>query len=251
MESFPRNIILDLLPVYLAGEASKESREMVEKYAENDPEIARLISSGELEPRDISPKIAAPDNLEMKTIKRVRRSIRIQMMYVALATAAILMIPLAAMGLGNEVQWDLFDFIVMGILLFSTGLTFVLISRASDSTVYRVAVGVGAATGFLLIWVNLAVGIIGSENNPANFLYFGVIGIGFLGAVIARFQPKGMSTALFITALSQLLVPVAALLFWKSTLSEPPGIGGVFILNAFFAILFIASGLLFRHADKK
>ena len=72
------------------------------------------------------------------------------MMYVALATAAILMIPLAAMGLGNEVQWDLFDFIVMGILLFSTGLTFVLISRASDSTVYRVAVGVWVATGFLL-----------------------------------------------------------------------------------------------------
>ena len=45
--------------------------------------------------------------------------------------------------------------------------------------------------GLLLIWMNLAVVLIGSENNPANLLYLGVLCIAILGAFIARLQPRG------------------------------------------------------------
>ena len=121
----------------------------------------------------------------------------------------------------------------------------------SDSTVYRIAVGITAATGLLLIWVNLAVGIIGSENNPVNLLYFGVLAVGFIGAGIARFRARGMVLALLAAAAAQMLVPVIALIFWRPSLNEPPGIAGVFILNAFFAVLFVVSALLFRHAAQK
>jgi len=75
METVPRNVILDLLPAYIAGEAREESRALVEEFARNDPQIARLIRTGKLEPAVISLKMAMPDDLEMKTMKRVRRSI--------------------------------------------------------------------------------------------------------------------------------------------------------------------------------
>ena len=35
-----RNVILDLLPLYLAGEASPDTRALVEHYLERDPELA-------------------------------------------------------------------------------------------------------------------------------------------------------------------------------------------------------------------
>lgn len=250
MESVPRNVILDLLPAYLAGEASDESRELVEEFAQKDPEIATVIRTGKLDPTAIAPKMTPPEDLEMKTIKRVRRSIRRQMWYVALATASVLMIPLVAMMFTNEVNWNLFDFIVMGILLLGTGLTYVLISRVSDSIAYRAAVGVAVVAGLILIWMNLAVGLIGSEDNPANLLYVGVFAVGIIGAGIARFRPHGMARALLATAIAQALVPVIALIIFRPPVSfGDPGVVGVFILNGFFAALFALSAWLFRRAS--
>ena len=107
------------------------------------------------------------------------------------------------------------------------------------------------AASLLLVWINLAVGIIGSENNPANLMYFGVIFVGVIGAGIARFRARGMARALFATAFAQALVPVIALLIGRSqasALQEPPGLAGVLALNAFFVLLFVVSALLFRHA---
>lgn len=251
MESVPRNVILDLLPAYIAGEASEESRVLVEEYARKDVNIKELICSGNLESADIPTEVTVPADLEMKTMKRIRSSIRRQMWYVALTTASILMVPLVAMLFTTEVDWNLLDFIVMAILLFSTGLTFVLISKYSDSMAFRTAVGVAVVAGLLLIWVNLAVGIIGSEDNSANLLYVAVFAIGIIGTWIARFKPRGMSYTLFATAITQMLVPVIAMITWRSSLEEPPGIIGVFLLNAFFAALFAVSAMLFRRAARK
>lgn len=37
-----RDIIQDLLPIYLAGEASKDTAALVEQYLKTDPELAKL-----------------------------------------------------------------------------------------------------------------------------------------------------------------------------------------------------------------
>ena len=251
MNPLPRNVIMDLLPVYVAGEASEETRSLVEEFARHDAEIAGIIRSGSLQSETAAPDITAPDELEMKTMKRVRRSIRRQMAYVIMATVAVLMIPLVAMQFTGEVKWTPGDFIVMGVLLFGSGLAYVLISRLSDSSAYRAAVGVAVGTALLLIWMNLAVGIIGSEDNPANTLYFGVLLIGLIAAGIARFQPRGMAYAMFAMATAQFLVPLIAMMIWKPPMENVSGIVGVFILNAFFAGLFAVSGSLFRHAAQK
>ena len=251
MESVSRNVILDLLPAYIAGEASEESRALVEKFAQNDPQIAGFIRTGNLETDPISQRTAVPDDLEMKTIKHVRHSIRLQMWYVAFATAAVLVAPLIAMQFTDEVNWGFLDFIVMGILIFGTSLGYVLISRISENIAYRTAIGVALVSGFLLIWINLAVGIIGSENNPANLLYIGVLAIGIIGAWASHLRPAGMTRTMFAAALAQILIPVIVLIIRSSYLEESPGILAVFGMNAFFAALFVVSALLFRSVARR
>jgi hypothetical protein len=166
----------------------------------------------------------------------------------AVVVALILMIPLVAMQFSEEVNWDLFDFVVMGGLLFGAGLAYELVARRSEKTVYRVAFGVGLIAAFLLAWVNGAVGIIGNENQPANLMYGAVFAVGLIGSVLARFKPRGMSHTLLAAALVQISVPVIALLVWPQISWGGAGIVGVFVLNAFFAGLFVVSALLFRQA---
>ena len=117
-------------------------------------------------------------------------------------------------------------------------------------TAYRSAAGVALAGAFLLGWIALAVGILGVEGDPADLMYVGVLAVGFIGAIIARFQPIGMSRALFATALAQALVALVALILGKhqSSVSSVPEI---LILNGFFAALFVGSALLFKFAGRK
>ena len=119
---------------------------------------------------------------------------------------------------------------------------------------YRIAVGMALAAAFLLVWINLAVGVIGSEDNPANLLYGGVLAVGLIGVLIARFRPHGMARALFATAIAQALVPVIALIIWKPQVTSVEaflGVFGVFSVNGFFVMLFVGSALLFRYAARE
>ena len=172
--------------------------------------------------------------------------------YLAFGTAFILLIPLLAMLFTDRVVWDLTDFIVVGTLIFGTGLAYELVARKGGTMAYRVAVGIALAAALLLVWMNLAVGIIGSEDNPVNLMYFGVLAIGILGATIARLRPQGMARTLFATALAQALVPPAiALIIEKpqvTSVEASMGVLGVLGLNAFFVMMFIGSALLFRRS---
>jgi len=167
----------------------------------------------------------------------------------AVAIALLLMIPLVAMQFTDEVNWSLFDFVIMGGALFGIGLVYELIARRSSKTIYRIAFGVGLAGAFLLFWVNGAVGIIGSENQDANLLYGAVFVVGLIGSVISRFQPRGMSNTLFAAAAVQMSVPIVALIIWPPpATSWSPSVFGVFTISALFAVMFIVSALLFRQS---
>lgn len=158
---------------------------------------------------------------------------------VVLATAFILLLPLLAIQFTDEVVWDLTDFVVAGVLLFASGLTYELVAKKMCSTAYRSAVGVAVATALILIWINLAVGIIGKEGDPANLMYIGVLAIGLIGAIIARFEPRGMACALFAMSFAQMLIALIALYI--------TGIGNTLILNGFFTAMWIVSAMLFRN----
>ena len=149
--------------------------------------------------------------------------------------------------------WTVFDFAFASALLVGVGGTYALVVMNTDNTAYRAAVGVALAAAFILIWVNGAVGVIGSEDNPANLMYGGVLAVGIIGAIIAGFQPHGMARVLFATALAQALVPVIALIagmHWSPISSNISEILGILILNGFFVALFVGSALLFRNAAR-
>ena len=170
-----------------------------------------------------------------------------------LVVAFVLSIPAVAMLFTGEVQWTAFDFVLMGALIFGAGMAYGVISRLAPEAPYRYGTAIAIATGFLLIWINGAVGIIGSEDNPANVLYLGVLLVAAFGAVLARFRPGGMARALFVTAAAQALVPVIALLVfrpWIDGVLELPELVAVFFLNAVFVLMFFGSGMLFRTADE-
>ena len=74
----------------------------------------------------------------------------------------MLIIPLIAMQLTDEVEWSLFDFIIMGTLLLITGLMGEIIFKKVKKYTHRVILYVIVAITFLLIWAELAVGIFGT-----------------------------------------------------------------------------------------
>lgn len=166
----------------------------------------------------------------------------------AAVVGVILLIPLVSMQYSDEFNWGVLDFVFAGTVLFGAALAYELIARKT-TIVYRAAVGLAMATAVLLFWVNAAVGIIGN-GEVFKLMYLGVIAIGIAGALIARFQPQGMTRALYAVAIAQMLVPtiVLAIPSLRGALLEPPGLVGVFILNAGFAALWIASAWLFRKA---
>lgn len=164
----------------------------------------------------------------------------------AMVVGLFLLVPLVAMQFSTHVAWTGFDFVFAGALLFGAGLTYELIASKMSSGMYRAAIGLAVVTAVLLVWVNGAVGIIG--DGPANLMYAGVLVVGFIGALIARFHPRGMSRTLFAMALAQALVPVIALIVWKMEISWAPGVVIVCVLNTFFVALWAGSGVLFRHA---
>jgi hypothetical protein len=153
----------------------------------------------------------------------------------------LLLLPLVAMQFTSDVNWTLRDFLTFGTMLAVACGTYEIAARSTRSVAYRMGVGIAVAASFFLVWINLAVGIIGSETNRANLLFAGVIAVAILGAVVARFRPAGMSRAMVVAAIAEALVPVIAM----SVAPEVLGLTGVFVA------MWLVSAWCFRIAARQ
>ena len=156
------------------------------------------------------------------------------------AAALLLTLPFVAMQFTREVNWSPADFIVMGVMLGSAGLALEFLFRRSGSHAYRLGAALAVLTVFLTVWANLAVGMIGAEDNPYNLLFGGVLLVGLAGMILARFAPAGMARAMVVTGLAQAAVGAIGL-------SADPR-GGV--LSMAFAAPWLISAALFRSAGR-
>jgi len=161
----------------------------------------------------------------------------------------LLLLPFVAMQAGADgVDWSLGDFIVFGVMLGTVGGAFELAVRASGNWAYRGGAALGLMATFLVVWVNLAVGIVGSEHNPWNQLFFVGLLIGVAGACIARFRARGMSAAMLATAGSLVLAYAVA------RINRPEELGAHLLVElvgtSIFALLFVGSAALFRKAAR-
>lgn len=78
---------------------------------------------------------------------------------VALATGAILLMPLLAMGWSREVHWTGFDFAVAAMLLGVAGFAGLRAARLRGPLLRPVAAVAAIALVFAAVWVELAVGV--------------------------------------------------------------------------------------------
>jgi len=178
----------------------------------------------------------------------MRRLLGLRTVVWTVIAVLILFIPLA-MQFTDEVQWN--ETIAYSVILLAVGGFYELwLWLQTRTKTYRIAFGVGLFGVFFLGWVSGAVGIIGSENNPANLMYWAVPIILLTGSLISLFKPRGMTRTLFATALVQFLVPVIALIISPEVSWGNVGVIGVFVFNSIFAVLFVVSALLFRRAGE-
>lgn len=157
--------------------------------------------------------------------------------------AALLAVPAIAMRFpGSGVDWGPEDFIVMGLLLALACGGYEVATRLSGNTAYRLGAAVAIVTCFLTVWVNLAVGMVGDEGNPANLLFGGVILVGLAGTILAGFRPRGTGRAMQAAAAAQALMAVYALAAGDRVAALP---------IAFFTVPWLLAGHLFLKAARQ
>lgn len=157
------------------------------------------------------------------------------------AAALLMLLPAVAMQFTEEMNWTAGDFMVWGVMLLSACAGFEVAARVARSNAYLAAAGVALAGGFLVTWVNLAVGIIGNENDPANQMFFWVLAVGLIGAVVVLLRARPMVWVMTAVAVAQLAAGVYA---WLA------GLGHVFVFTGVMCAVWIASARLFHLAAK-
>ena len=85
-----------------------------------------------------------------------------RLVIILLSVPIILLIPLIGRQFTHQLNWSPFDFVVMGIILLSTGLAGELVLRKVKKFEHRIGLCIALIVLFLLIWAELAVGIFGS-----------------------------------------------------------------------------------------
>jgi predicted membrane channel-forming protein YqfA (hemolysin III family) len=158
---------------------------------------------------------------------------------------ALILTPLVAMQFTSEVNWDETDFIVASIIFGIVGGLIELAVRISKNWFFRFGAMFAVLAGFMVVWSNLAVGMIGNEDNPVN-LWFGVVLlIAIAGSATSRLHKAVLPAAMFAAGVVQ-----ASIGLFAGILGSDPR-GGVF--SIVLALPWIIAGALFanaRHASR-
>lgn len=155
---------------------------------------------------------------------------------------AVFAIPVVAkLVAGPTMLWTGGDFVVAAVALAILGLLIEGGCRLSDSWSYRIA-AFGAALGaFMLVWINLAVGFIGNEDNPLNLAFFAMLAVVLLGGFVTRFRAGAMSGLMVFCAAAQASILLVGQQEW----------GFEWVATGVFCAGWLALATLFRQAAKR
>ena len=121
------------------------------------------------------------------------------------------LLPIIAKRFTDEVQWSWMDHLFWAFLLGIPGLLVDIVSRMTTNWFYRGGVVIALGTSFVITWANLAVGIVGNEENPVNLIFFGVVAIAMLGSPLVGFRAPRLRWVFYLTAAAQALSALVAL----------------------------------------
>ena len=146
----------------------------------------------------------------------------------------LLLVPL----IGNF-PWTASDYVFAAVMIGGTGLLFEWAVRKSGNLAYRAGMAAALAGAFMTIWANAAVGMIGSEDNPYNFLFAGVLLIALAGSIVGRFRAAGMMWAMAATAAGDVAVAAGGLMQDPRGALFSMGFGGIWLVAA--ALFWVAT----------
>jgi len=164
------------------------------------------------------------------------------MLRVALGALAVLMVPLVASQFVEDWNWPVGAFVRVYVLFFGTGMVFALVASRMGAWSYKAGVGVALLAGFALGWSNMV--HVADSGNPANLVYYSVLGVGAVGACLARLKARGLALTLFAMAATLALIAVTLPSGAPPYLARNMAIG-----HGVLVALFTASGMMFRHAS--
>ena len=117
-----RDVILDLLPLYLADEVSEDTRALVEQFLAHDPALAKIVEQSNFQPWDDVPVPLNKEN-EMKTFEKTRQLLVQQRVLMGFAIFSTLMI-VAVRGGEEGIRWLWRDLPQVGWLLMFVSVVF-------------------------------------------------------------------------------------------------------------------------------
>lgn len=161
---------------------------------------------------------------------------------VALVSLGLLMVPLVASRVVDGWNWSTGSFVFVYVLFFGIGMAYTVIARRMGEWSYKAAVGISLVAAFALGWSNLVQ--VADSGHPENLAYQIVLVVGLAGALLSRLKARGLAFTLFAMAATLAVIAVMLTSLAPSEFTRNMAIG-----RSVFVALFIASGLLFRHAS--
>ena len=162
------------------------------------------------------------------------------------APALFMLLMLINNRLGDGEGWSVGDFVFAGVVLYGALGAYEWVTRRPGNPAQRAGFGLGIAALVLLLWGNAAVGI---TDTDADGWYLAVVAVGVIGALGARFRPRGMAWAMAATVVALVLAGATALVAGK--IGPNNSAPEILAITAFYAILFAGSAWLFRQAAHK
>ena len=152
--------------------------------------------------------------------------------------AALYAVPVVAWFAVDGMLWDGADFVFAAVMIFGSALLVEIGLRISANVAYRAAVAIAVGASFLTVWINGAVGVIGSEDNPLNLMYFAALAAMGLAALAVRFRAAPLSKILLAMASAQFAIAAVAQYHGHF----------IWVIAAFFATVWALAGWLFARA---
>jgi hypothetical protein len=82
-----RDVVADLWPLYVAGEASKDSRQLIDEFLKEDPEFAVMLTKKGADGPIKPVALKLPPDLEARAFTRTRRALQGRSVFRILALA--------------------------------------------------------------------------------------------------------------------------------------------------------------------
>jgi hypothetical protein len=147
------------------------------------------------------------------------------------------------------VNWGAEDFVAAGLIFGAVLAAFWYASRHLARMTYLAAFASGLGAILVIVWVSLAVGIIGEPDNSANLVFAGVLVVAFFGSLLSKLKPSGLSRAMWAAAAAQLVAGITAITVTGLT-PDATGVWAVTGFNLALVAAFVVSAWLFGRRDR-